>query len=675
MRKHVIFLLLALSVASMQAQEFQWAKGWTSGDNISGVPSNTIVKSLFDREGNIYILGTFGYGATLDGVELLPMPDPDSLTYSQRQFYMTDVKSTLIAKLSPEGHLLWHKVIKYTQQGHTQGSNPSWMQLVGDSAIVIQTEIFVPTRSGEGLWYIDTLLMGNVNQSQNPTYPRSMGNYTAVLTFDLDGNKTDEHFISVLSYFSGGYYNQSSFGTNCHPFYIDNSGQMYIFHITSNVWHWDSVFLSLDDHRYRYDLDNFEDGSAKCMVLKISPSFEMLWDKAMFDTISTIGTGSPIYENNIVYSNLCAENNTNIILSGYLGNSSHEDSTFQCSMATNGNGQLTIQDAGVNDVGFVLSIDSSGTVKWLHQLFRRSNSRTRHFSSGFFSCAVNPDNNHLYVLGAFGYDTTGSTLAFDSNYTDLIIVGSTSLSPAKMECFFEKLNAQTGQHISYGITKSTRYGTAEFAERKDLIAMNNQVMFTVRYNRDLVVKDSVFHTENYGHALLRYNDSGELISATNFGIPDVSRYVGDHSRAIINPNNGDVLLTGCYNGSIGFDETTQLQGASGCSNVYITLFNDTTLLHPYVPPTDTVQQDTVGIAQMEDANVILYPNPARGSVTIDLGGETLVQATVFNDAAQMIPLRFSSTSIDLSPLPAGHYLLHLLTRSGKQYSKQLIVTR
>ena len=47
MRKHVIFLLLALSVASMQAQEFQWAKGWTSGDNISGVPSNTIVKSLF----------------------------------------------------------------------------------------------------------------------------------------------------------------------------------------------------------------------------------------------------------------------------------------------------------------------------------------------------------------------------------------------------------------------------------------------------------------------------------------------------------------------------------------------------------------------------------------------------------------------------------------------------
>jgi len=344
-------------------------------------------------------------------------------------------------------------------------------------------------------------------------------------------------------------------------------------------------------------------------------------------------------------------------------------------MATNGNGQLIVQDAGVNDVGFVLSIDSSGTVKWLHQLFRRSNSRTRHFSSGFFSCAVNPDNNHLYVLGAFGYDTTGSTLAFDSNYTDLIIVGSTSLSPAKMECFFEKLNAQTGQHISYGITKSTRYGTAEFAERKDLIAMNNQVMFTVRYNRDLVVNDSVFHTENYGHALLRYNDSGELISAANFGIPDVSRYVGDHSRAIINPNDGDVLLTGCYNGSIGFDETTQLQGASGCSNVYITLFNDTTLLHPYVPPTDTVQQDTVGIAQMEDANVILYPNPARGSVTIDLGGETLVQATVFNDAAQMIPLRFSSTSIDLSPLPAGHYLLHLLTRSGKQYSKQLIVTR
>ncbi|MBQ3633650.1 MAG: hypothetical protein II952_05055, partial [Paludibacteraceae bacterium] len=62
-KRPFILALLVLTALATQAQEFQWAKGWTSGDNISGVPSNTIVKSLFDREGNIYILGTFGYGA------------------------------------------------------------------------------------------------------------------------------------------------------------------------------------------------------------------------------------------------------------------------------------------------------------------------------------------------------------------------------------------------------------------------------------------------------------------------------------------------------------------------------------------------------------------------------------------------------------------------------------
>jgi hypothetical protein len=195
-------------------------------------------------------------------------------------------------------------------------------------------------------------------------------------------------------------------------------------------------------------------------------------------------------------------------------------------------------------------------------------------------------------------------------------------------------------------------------------------MFTVRYNRDLVVNDSVFHTENYGHALLRYNDSGELISATNFGIPDVSRYVGDHSRAIINPNNGDVLLTGCYNGSIGFDETTQLHGASGCSNVYITLFNDTTLLHPWG---DTNTNHDVNIAGIENKDISVYPNPASDKIMVK-AGKNISDMVLYNVKGEAVLVKRGSSLngqsvIEINGLNDGIYFLKIVTSDGTSTKK------
>ena len=684
MRKHVIFLLLALSVASMQAQEFQWAKGWTSGDNISGVPSNTIVKSLFDREGNIYILGTFGYGARLDGVELLPMPDPDSLTYSQRQFYMTDVKSTLIAKLSPEGHLLWHKVIKYTN-GAAQGAWPQWMQLVGDTTLVVQTDLHVPFTSGQGLWYLDTLLIGSNNPSQNPTYPVSSGRYTAMLTFDLSGNKVDEHFLSLQRH--RDYFGWITPSYVPSFFNVDDLGNIYM--IAQMAWseEYDSMYLSVDEIR-QYPMDDFFliNDSVTSMyqrkILKFSPDYELLWQKNLIDS-ATIHDPENMDFFTLDCNGFSVDDNNNMYLTSYITRYSTTDTSFYETLHLNNGHDFVVPGEECTTAGFVVKIDTAGDVQWLSQLYR-DETANRYAMFYYPQCiAINNDSNSAVILWStelFRCDSSNA-LFFDSSLSirveDSIPTQWMFTDVKKQLSTFEKIGLTTGQYQSQGTAKSG--GTVQDGPNgSEIIYQNNQILFQIRCTYNIIGVDTVYNFGDFYNskiALFRFKDDGTLLSMKLFDSPDDNlAFMGYYSRAIINPN-GDVLLTGCFSGVMGFDSSTSLHGASGCSNVYITLFNDTTLLHPYVPPTDTVQQDTVGIAQMEDANVILYPNPARGSVTIDLGGETLVQATVFNDAAQMIPLRFSSTSIDLSPLPAGHYLLHLLTRSGKQYSKQLIVTR
>ena len=684
MRKHVIFLLLALSVASMQAQEFQWAKGWTSGDNISGVPSNTIVKSLFDREGNIYILGTFGYGARLDGVELLPMPDPDSLTYSQRQFYMTDVKSTLIAKLSPEGHLLWHKVIKYTN-GAAQGAWPQWMQLVGDTTLVVQTDLHVPFTSGQGLWYLDTLLIGSNNPSQNPTYPVSSGRYTAMLTFDLSGNKVDEHFLSLQRH--RDYFGWITPSYVPSFFNVDDLGNIYM--IAQMAWseEYDSMYLSVDEIR-QYPMDDFFliNDSVTSMyqrkILKFSPDYELLWQKNLIDS-ATIHDPENMDFFTLDCNGFSVDDNNNMYLTSYITRYSTTDTSFYETLHLNNGHDFVVPGEECTTAGFVVKIDTAGDVQWLSQLYR-DETANRYAMFYYPQCiAINNDSNSAVILWStelFRCDSSNA-LFFDSSLSirveDSIPTQWMFTDVKKQLSTFEKIDLTTGQYQSQGTAKSG--GTVQDGPNgSEIIYQNNQILFQIRCTYNIIGVDTVYNFGDFYNskiALFRFKDDGTLLSMKLFDSPDDNlAFMGYYSRAIINPN-GDVLLTGCFSGVMGFDSSTSLHGASGCSNVYITLFNDTTLLHPYVPPTDTVQQDTVGIAQMEDANVILYPNPARGSVTIDLGGETLVQATVFNDAAQMIPLRFSSTSIDLSPLPAGHYLLHLLTRSGKQYSKQLIVTR
>ena len=95
--KRIILLaaLFALSLTS-HAQRFEWAKTIDGYDQSSSDVGNKIAGSMTDSDGNLYICAQYSRSASLCGVNL---PDRG------------ETINMVVAKISPEGEMVWHKEI------------------------------------------------------------------------------------------------------------------------------------------------------------------------------------------------------------------------------------------------------------------------------------------------------------------------------------------------------------------------------------------------------------------------------------------------------------------------------------------------------------------------------------------------------------------------------------
>ena len=98
MKKISIIAILIVSALSVQAQRFEWAKGYTVSQN----SYRSIVGGITDSLGNLYILGHCDASSVWDGAEyVLP-----SINKTAKDL----PNSVLIAKINTEGEIAWKKV-------------------------------------------------------------------------------------------------------------------------------------------------------------------------------------------------------------------------------------------------------------------------------------------------------------------------------------------------------------------------------------------------------------------------------------------------------------------------------------------------------------------------------------------------------------------------------------
>ncbi|MBP5496696.1 MAG: hypothetical protein J6X98_05955, partial [Bacteroidales bacterium] len=183
---------LFVTLAASAQGEWKWAHCWSG---VAGAPSdyyNTITKTAFDEDGNIYIWGIMGGQPTFSGSTFLFINNP--------QVYGRSGRNSLLAKFDTLGNMLWYKVVK---SSFTECFS-HWME-VKDNKVYISGNLSlgdVDHDVSTWLYYFDTLITASQAQAipdDQRLPPYKPGFYTYFATFDLDGNLLDNHFVNTLT--------------------------------------------------------------------------------------------------------------------------------------------------------------------------------------------------------------------------------------------------------------------------------------------------------------------------------------------------------------------------------------------------------------------------------------------------------------------------------------------
>jgi len=179
-----IILLAAFVVLTFaaHAQRFEWAKTIDGYDQSSSNIANKIVGSMTDSDGNLYICAQYGWGASLCGVNL---PDRG------------ENGNMVVAKISPEGEMVWHKEI-YGYR--TTGGTAVGLLPMGDTAMMVCYRLIAPgyqewidvfgTRYGWQSNDFDSLFTGKDSLQFDHLY------LLCFSTFTLDGEITATHYLT-----------------------------------------------------------------------------------------------------------------------------------------------------------------------------------------------------------------------------------------------------------------------------------------------------------------------------------------------------------------------------------------------------------------------------------------------------------------------------------------------
>ena len=679
MKKIIFFFLTSVFILSVNAQQFNWAKSYAGMEGNSTSEFNTLNYSAYDSHGNVYILGTFGFGANIDDIRFI-----DNIGANG------NFQAVVIAKLDPNGNLIWRKAIK---NGNNINLCPNWLEVVGDTSVVMSTNMLL-VASGRYLFYLDTLLIPHY-PNIFPDYPftnieSTSGVGTCFITFDLDGNVESQHFLQIKYIDSTGaeigdygkYVESLVKNGVISPFKIDKEGYIYMGVNLEKFWdgnvgYWNtsSFRLRIDDER-EFDFDMNLNKNSK--IFKFAPNFsDIIWERDLI--VDTSGNGDNPYEFIPFISGISIDRDDNIYISGYIEHEKdmyvrNNDSTYfrNIFLDTNNLSHKLEIEPGAGYVGFMIKYDTSGNVLWENQLHgytqfagNENNPYIAGFGSQFYNSAINEENNSIYVI-AEGY--AGLGMDVDS----YLIFNDTTTLTSSGNSMFIRYNKETGEYLSHGLA-STSFMTGSVISygfgTVYLSSKNNQVFALTIYNRDLIGVDTVFVPVNgyYGDgvALMRWKEDGELIDAINLPTNSTRDYLAPRG-AIIN-NEGNLFLFGSFGSEMTFGNITI--GAEEQSQVFMAKYSDPSFNQPYTG---------VGLNNIEikeKNKITVYPNPTKGDVYITTQGEKINSFLLYNINGQLIlkseKLKTTNEKINLSAFSKGVYIIKIITNKNV-YSRKVV---
>ena len=669
----ILVALFTILGASAQG-EWKWAHCWSGSNGINPGQDyyNYINVTAFDDEGNLYVYGTMGGTAAIDN-ELLAFSEDSRVL-------LTNNLAILLAKFDTLGNLLWYKVVKQS----TERAVPCWMEVQGDRVYIAGNCAFDGDSHHEWLYYMDTL----IEESQITSLPDSLqkppfkkySRWTFFAILDLDGNLLADRFVET---FSREYYepvhlrwNRSLIHGNSEnpvPFHVDHDGNWYIFTpiIYQGVESDPYTIVVYGDTNKVYDLylpGNFDSstplgaGFTNIMFYKFSPDWDLLSAKLLVDHTEGL---SPTYANGgdtirpywCHYGGLSFDEEDNMYLSGDIGLHGFIPSAggllhhYPVHIYWDSTHNLVIHDVtSAEKASFIIKYDTAGNVVWCNQLHTKGYAYDDVISAIGRWKGNSLYDNSIYIAGNGSYNIDDSTLVyFDDESIPLQHYGEINVMHLSMELtettgigFFVRYDKNTGAYVSQGIVPAMR---VTMTRRPGVV--NNRVFAFAGYGYVLENTNLFVEWRNDGTFIKADSVDGALVYLRSAGtIASERGYVATALQTENTVRFSDEVMADCHNGS-----------------------NNTATFAMYYDP-DIVN----GIPERENKflSVRLWPNPTANMLYIGCEETSLEYLSVLDLTGRTV-LRQAvdgfHSQIDVSSLPAGMYLLEIVSDGRKQYEK------
>ena len=668
-KKVILMLLLLQMLGVVQAQRFEWAKGYASSQQ-----GTEIKGQVADREGNLYILGTFRNDSRWDGEPLLPITP-----YG----YNPNTINVLIAKISPSGQMVWKKVIHSNAglNSHAYDIKP-----VGDTAFACLVQLSLSRAMDNYLYYLDTLIEGDSDYPlPTPYFGRT--SYTTYLQFDFDGRVQEQHFLQVgyLDADGNDLANPSQLPhIDPTPWYVsdvlyypsfdvDAAGNIYLSRIAINATYCclDSVMeYSVEagtisavkywvDHRlagvnYIDPYHRPQNGTPELLVF--SPHFDTLLTSRYLFQHYVNGTPST-YLRLDKYGDLYALGSITVY---------HIDDT----VVVDADRGLSFPITMVNqNKGYLVKLDSALTPIYcvtLEDSIRNGDILTS--SRSFF--------NNIYFDTDSGLCFVSGFIQRDHGTTALVTFNGVPTGIEKSDAFVISFHMESGDMHSLAVVpsiSSSHLGSLD--ANNNLVASNNRIFVQnayyggVRYPNDTIVLSG----NNPSLGLSVFDYKGNIIEGHDFRATSPLNRPGP--LALI---DSALYMSNLFVSSATFgDIQVPDQGYHACIAKYV----DTAFMTPYRALGDT---GDVSIRLVEDEGAwTSYPNPFRQRVNIQVQGSDLLAANGVATAV-LTDLQGRREEVRLERVGAGHYVLDLTSRpqasylltlttsSGKQHTLKLL---
>lgn len=693
-----VYMIMSITIgyAQYSAEGWQWMKEFQGVEQRNANAYNTIKQVVMDSVGNYYILGTAGENAEIDGVDIttnLPWEDP----YLEGCIFLAKIDGYT-------GRLLWYKTVK--EYGTNYSYFPSSI-LHKDGKIYFKTIFYIPYyrtvdhQYDPGyIYYLDTAYYIK-NRINNP-YPFNQETnrcFDAFVTFDLDGNKIDEHFLCFMNRDSIAIDSIERKHGSQNPLveifkplrgklaYIDNDDNIYVY--TQGCYTYAKILDRYDietdttlpfkiyvDDTVVYEFKTQEYwGTQTCgnsvtniFLWKFSPELKPLWPepKPLIKYVDSCINGFSILEtlSKLLFLDESSTDHDDYMYFHWIPygiGRTYEEQTYPMYVYFDSVHRVKIENE--MDIraalGAIIKVDTSGNIVWVSKdkyvIPEGERVGSQRWSMEYMKDSI------IYVIQSLAASSVDNTIYLDEEHRYQVPKCYDLTDNNSDMTFYKKISRRTGEYLGSGTICPKGTSRSEGVYMPDLFEVNDTLYGFASY-----IKNDYENTGALSSELVRWDKDGNFLGALDT-IATFSETKEPFYPSVYATGDGRVLVYGNWTvmysqAPIYFNDTVHLH-FTPVSKGYFGMLYDSMFVQrtPMEEEEDTVSIHTPLLLQPE---VKIYPNPAVSYIYVELPDNTGYHKAELWSASGTLLQTTTERVLNLQNLSPGTYYIRVYTPEG-----------